>query len=169
VTSFPQLPQKSISEIGFTAFPELKSPEKLEDRALPKMCPLLFGVNAIPIEPMDDTYRRLRKEQLQAGARFIYKFRIRMEIGSYQSSEFLNFLSGLDDMRAVTLDLWATDPRNLTPRLEELVIVAKDAELFTNTRVITGTDPPQQLDQAMRHRLEVEAALWKVLHPKAGR
>jgi hypothetical protein len=118
---------------------------------------------------MDDTYRRLRKEQLQAGARFIYKFRIRMEIGSYQSSEFLNFLSGLDDMRAVTLDLWATDPRNLTPRLEELVIVAKDAELFTNTRVITGTDPPQQLDQAMRHRLEVEAALWKVLHPKAGR
>jgi hypothetical protein len=64
------------------------------------------------------------------------------------------------------LEIWTGEPNELIPRLKELVILAKDVERWTKARVEAGTDPPQNLPNAIRHRLEVEAVLWKVLHPK---
>ncbi len=67
----------------------------------------------------------------------------------------------LEDMRAVTLELWANEPKELVPRLEELVILAKDWERVTELRVRVGTDPPHQMAAVCRHRLAAEAALFK--------
>lgn len=64
------------------------------------------------------------------------------------------------------LELWANDLKILIPKLEECVLLAKEAERFTKARVAAGTDPSQQWPSAQRHRLAIEAALWKVLHPK---
>ncbi|MDB5306713.1 MAG: sigE 11 [Gemmataceae bacterium] len=67
----------------------------------------------------------------------------------------------MDDMQATVIELWANDPKNLIPRLEELVILAKEWERFTDARTVAGTDPPQQLHSAHRYRLATEATLWK--------
>jgi hypothetical protein len=71
-----------------------------------------------------------------------------------------------EDMRAAATELWANDPKNLVPWLEEFVILARESEQFTQARVNAGTDPPQMLHTARRHRLKVEAALWKAKNPQ---
>jgi gamma-glutamylcyclotransferase (GGCT)/AIG2-like uncharacterized protein YtfP len=133
------------------------------------MCPHLYGEKALTIEPTDNTYRRLLKARLRQDAEFVYRFEVRFAIGQYQSTEFFNYTRVLNDMRAVILELWANDSKNLIPRLEELVLLAKDAERWTRLRVNVGTDPPQQLSQAVAYRLEAEAVLWRVTHLKPAK
>jgi hypothetical protein len=72
-------------------------------------------------------------------------------------------------MRAAATELWANDPKTLIPWLEEYVILAKESERFTQPRVEVGSDPPQQMHLARRHRLKVEAALWKAKNAPPGR
>lgn len=147
-----------------TAFPEIKHPDPRED--ITKACPRLLGENALKIEATDDTYRRLLKARLRAGAQEFIIFWTRIQIGSYQSLEFPAYVGLLNDMRTVAQELWANDRKALIPALEELVALAKGAERFANARVAAGVDPPYQLHAARRHRLAAEAALWKATHPK---
>ncbi len=156
------IPKKAGDRVP-TAFPNLKLPGPLD---LKKSCPNLFAEGAFAIEPDDDTYRRLLKAQLHQGMQHILLFSIRIQIGTYQSLEFEALVRTQDTLRTTAIELWANDSKILIPRLEEFVLMAKDAERFTKARVDAGTDPPQQWHSAQRHRLEVEAALWKALHPK---
>ena len=149
-----------------TAFPNLKLPAKPHPEGIVGLCPNLFAEGALAIEPADDTYRRLLKAQLYQGLQHIRMFYIRIQIGTFSSQEFEAFVRSIDTLRIPMVELWANDPKLLIPRLEECVLLAKEAERFTKARVDAGTDPPQQWPAAQRHRLEVEAVLWKLLHPK---
>ena len=155
---------KKKGDVVPTAFPDLNHPDPR--KGLIVACPRLFGENALSIEPTDDTYRRLLKARLHQGALEFSLFRVRLDIGAFTGQEYLGMTRVLDDMRAVTLELWANEPKNLVPRLEEFVILAKDFERIATVRGAIGTDPPQVLCMTRRHRLEVEAALWKATHPK---
>ena len=149
-----------------TAFPNLKLPAKPHPKGIVGLCPNLFAEGAFAIEPADDTYRRLLKAQLHQGIQYIQLFNIRIEIGTYQSSEFDDFVRTQDSLRATAIELWANDLKMLIPKLEEFVLLAKQAERFMKARAAAGSEPPQQWHSAQRHRLEAEAVLWKALHPK---
>src|SRR5207245_629250 len=124
----PVLPEKPIEGnwLGgsVTAFPNVKGDYPLD---LVKGCPKLFGKDAIAIEATDDTYRRLLKARLHQGAQFVWKLNVTLQTQPDWVIMFPLYIGGQDDMRAVIVELWANDPKNLIPRLEELVIVAKDA------------------------------------------
>jgi hypothetical protein len=174
----PAAPEKPIEGdwLGgsITVFPDLKHPDPQVKDSLIMACPRLLGENArklqvsdaLRIEPSDDTYRRLLKARLIQGAREFYRMSVRIEIGSYQSQEIYGHYMVLDDLLAVTAELWSNDRNELIPRLKEFVILAKYYVRLTEARVRAGADPPQNINEAQRHRLQVEAALWKVLHLK---
>ncbi len=156
------IPKKSTDKAA-TAFASITSTGALD---LKKTCPKLFGENAFPIEATDDTYRRLLKAQLHQGVQHIQLFQSRIQRGVFSSQDQDAYLRALESARVPTIELWEKDPKNLVPRLEEFLILARDAERFTKARVDAGTDAPSQWHSAQRHRLEVEAALWKAIHPK---
>jgi hypothetical protein len=164
----PEVPieeAKSLKHIQ-TAFPELQFTALKDPKGLETTFPKLYGENSITIDKTDDTYRKLLKARLYRGSRESYILMIKMMTGSYQPMEWTAVVHVLDDVRAVTIELWAKDQGELIPRLKELVILAKDWERFITARVAAGTDAPYQLHEANRHRLECEAVLWKALHPK---
>ena len=55
------------------------------------------------------------------------------------------------------LELWANDPNALAPRLEEVVVLAKEWERITTNRVEAGAD-----------RLVAEGFLWEAKNAKPG-
>jgi len=67
----------------------------------------------------------------------------------------------LADMQVTVVELWADQPKELIPWLEEFVVMAKDYERFFRIRVEAGAEPPQRLNAASRRRLAVEAVLAK--------
>ncbi|HJZ58319.1 MAG TPA: hypothetical protein VKE74_25475, partial [Gemmataceae bacterium] len=152
-------------ELVPTAFPDLKPPEignpaDILER-LAKLCPRVFGDTSITIDPADDDYHRLLKARLQQGRLEIRDKRKVIQIGNWTASDYIGLTDCLEDMRAAAQELWANDPKALIPWLEEFVILAKEFERFALARVKTGNDPPQTLNLVQRHRLKVEAALWK--------
>jgi RNA polymerase sigma factor (sigma-70 family) len=151
---------------NFTAFPNLKSIDRLEDIA--KVCPRIFSNTPVTVLTTDDTYRRLLKARIEQGRVEVQKIRELMMVGRWTPSDMWSLHQCYDDMRAAMTELWANEPNTLVPWLEEFVILAKDYERFTKARVETGTDPPQQLNTARRYRLKVEAALWKVKNSQPG-
>jgi len=162
------LNKRGIGQPAPSAFPDLELVDPKNPKRLETNCPRLFGEETLKIEATDDTYRRLQKARLYQGAQFIVKFMGRVEVGGFMPHELPALISTFDDIRAVTIDLWETDQKELIPRLKELVVLAKFVARFTKNRVEAGTDPPQNLHMAQRHRLEVEGVLWKVLHAKSA-
>lgn len=151
-----------------TAFPDLKPPVPMREGELAKVCPQLFGESAFPIEPKDDTYRRLLKARLYQGIQEIQRFHQRWDSGQFALTDRGPYGRSLEDVREVTIELWANDPKSLIPRLEGLVILAKDWERIALSRFQVGTDPPHELNPAHRHRLAAEAVLWKAKNGKLG-
>ena len=105
------------------------------------------------------------KAQFHQGLQYLKMIDLRIQIGN-QSYEFEDLARTRDSLRATAIELWDNDSKILIPRLEEFVLLAKDAERFMKARLDAGSDPPQQWHSAQRHRLAAEAALWKALHPK---
>jgi hypothetical protein len=68
----------------------------------------------------------------------------------------------LTDVRTTATALWGDQPKELVLWLEEVVLATKEMEQYVLLRVVNGTDPPQALNYARRHRLKAEAELWKV-------
>lgn len=161
-------PPAKPPEGPFTAFPEIKRPDRPKGvgylEALAKACPNVLG-GPITIDPADDTYRRLLKEQLNQGKKEMQWVSTQLDIGRFTPAEYHTHLTRLRDLRAVATELWANDPQTLVAWLQEFVILAKDAEAFTKARVDAGTDPVQELPLVIRHRLAAEAALWKAKNP----
>jgi RNA polymerase sigma factor (sigma-70 family) len=148
-----------------SAFPELKLPTRTDPdytkkRAL--MCPLILGDNPPLVVVADDTLRRLLKARLHQGRIYIRKTHELIEIGNWDRTYFSEQMLCLNDMRAVAIELWGSEPRLLIPWLEELVLLGKEVEFFIRIRTEAGNEPPQNINAAQRHRLEAEAALWKV-------
>jgi len=165
----PRKEENSFAKVFATAFPDIKVPDPTDPKALPTRCPHLFNLNdPVPVEAADDTYRRLLKAQLNAGAHqntFAYA---RIEIGAFTVAEYDSFYICLDEVRTVATELWAGDAKNLIPWLEEVVVMGKVLERFAEARVRNGADAPHQLDIAIRYRAKFEAALWKAKNPKVG-
>jgi hypothetical protein len=167
-----------------TAFPDLKPPEIPKDprgkavidfdreayeRQMAKLCPRVLGDTAVAVDPKDDTYHRLLKARLQQGKLELRRVQGIMRVGRWTSADHPQHLRCQNDMRAVVSELYANDPKELVGWLEEFVILSKEDERFVGARVETGIDPPQAINAARRHRLEVEAALWKAKHgPRPG-
>jgi RNA polymerase sigma factor (sigma-70 family) len=160
----PKKHARGAEEMVPTAFPELKIPGQMSvkfEEELASLCPLLLGDKPPMVLPTDDTYRRLLKARLHQGRMELQRIREIIAVGSYTSTFFASQLSCLNDMRAVAIELWSSDPKLLMPWLEEFVIMGKVFEQFFIVRVMAGNDPPLSLNGACRHRLEAEAALWK--------
>ncbi|MCI0701796.1 MAG: sigma-70 family RNA polymerase sigma factor [Planctomycetia bacterium] len=153
-----------------SAFPDLaipepdpKDPERAEkyQAAFAKLCPRLHGTLAIKIEPTDDALRKLLKARLHQGVLQMIRIREIIRIGNWDARGWSEMIECLNDMQAVAVELWGNQPKELIPWLEELVVMAKEIERFTLIRIRLGSDPPQRLNAATRHRLAVETALLK--------
>jgi RNA polymerase sigma factor (sigma-70 family) len=174
----PKTAEKSDPQVAkipddFTAFPDLKKlPEWTRDkngepdvaaydRRMAELCPRLLGGTPVTFDPTDDTYRKLLKARIEQGRQEVLQIRQQIRVGRWTSGDFAGQFQGQDDMRAAVTELYANDPKNLIPWLEEFIILAREWERFSESRVGAGTDPPWTVNVTRRHRLKVEAALWK--------
>jgi hypothetical protein len=173
--------EKSGVYLGYadppSAFPELTPPpipqtggkeavEQYRD-SLEKAYPRLRGTIAVTIEPTDDTLRKLLKARLYQGA---------LEFGMIEDNQWaisgptrpglVQYRECLSDMHAAVVELWANQPKEIVPWLEEMVIAAKMVERIARNRTAIGTSPPTDLQAARRFRLKMEAELWKAKNAK---
>ena len=121
-----------------SAFPELKLPEREAgdsfgtkyDTAMSKRCPRVLGKTALVIEPTDGTLEKLLKARLQRGIIQWLRHREILRTGLLTANFTTEIVEGLTDMEAVCQELWGGQPKELISWLEELVITAKELELF---------------------------------------
>jgi hypothetical protein len=147
--------------------PTRPDPDAFKKRA--SLCPRILGDEPPAAVSADDTYRRLLKARLHQGRIYLKKVYEIIEIGNWNPAHFSVVILCLDDMRTVANELWDNDRKVLIPWLEEFVIMGKEVEQFIQDRVGAGTEPPQNIHAAQRHRLEAEAALWKAKNaPRQG-
>lgn len=156
---------KDLKAVVPTAFPDIKPVVAHDPKELAVACPKLFGPEALTIDATDDTYRRLLKARLHQGVQEVLRFRERLLLGNYVLPEITEYVRAMEDIQAATAELWPNEPKHLLPRLEELLKLAKELEMYTDSRVNVGMDFPYALNLAHRHRLEVEAALWRAKNP----
>ena len=155
-----------------TAFPELALPEpdpndpEKRKAAFEKLCPRLTGGIVLKIEATDNTLRKLLKARLHQGTLEFQRFQEALEIEGPREADVPLTYDYLSDMQATVTELWAKEPKELIPWLEELLILAKKLERSTHLRVEAGAIRPMNLNHAIRHRLALEAALWKVKNGK---
>ena len=155
------IPKKSTDAVP-SAFPDLTPPKDPE-----AAFPLMRGKKPLIVTPTDDTLRRLLKARIHQCC---------LEAAGWFDNELMRDdaavsarLRCFTDLRAAIVELWADEPANLIPWLEELVLVAKYFE--ARVRAITSGATPggitsKGLATVQRHRLEAEAALWKALQSK---
>jgi RNA polymerase sigma factor (sigma-70 family) len=153
-----------------TAFPDIKLPENgmggTSLELLQKACPHIFGDTAPEVVATDDGYRRLLKARLQQGRLYMRRTWDVIQAGRWGVDHVFATFETLEDMRTVAGELWGNDPKSLTPWLEEFVVMGKAFERVIDRRVQVGTDPPQNLNTATRHRLKAEADLWRAKNPQ---
>lgn len=153
-----------------TAFPEIvvptvdpNDPDRAEKyaAAFAKLCPRLTGAIVLKVEETDSTLQKLLKLRLDYGVKQLARFREVIRKGAWNAAFTAELFECLTDMQAAASELWGGQPKELIPWLEELVVVTKEMERFHLIRILNGTDPPQRLDGAIRHRLRAETALLK--------
>jgi hypothetical protein len=156
-----------------SAFPDLKVPEapkdadrKQREELFIKTCPRMFGRTAITIDPTDDTLRKLLKSRLHFGVGEITQMWERVNVGTWTPDLLDQTIDCLNDMRAVVIELWGGQSKELVPWLEEMVVMTKHFERLIRIRVEVGSDHRVKYNPVIRLRLATEAALWKA--KKAG-
>ncbi|MBN9119355.1 MAG: sigma-70 family RNA polymerase sigma factor [Planctomycetes bacterium] len=139
--------------------PNDKNPEQRWER-FGKLCPRLLGGAAVAVTPADDLLRKVLKARLHQGT---LELREILEVtritGDLPQPPAMYEL--LTDIRIAAIELWAKEPKELVPWLEELVVMAKEFERVQYHRIVTGVVTPRMLNAAARHRLTVEAELLK--------
>lgn len=143
-----------------------KALREAEERAWPR----LHGALALEIDPADSPPHKLLKWRLTQGAWERYWHSL-PQFHSGPARPFAQPFESLADLRATVVELWAGRPDELVPWLEELVTEAKEDERFVRLRVEAGALVPLHLHYVTRHRLRVEADLWKATHadpPRVG-
>ena len=169
------LPKKAIyGKLGPTAYTELRLPDrdpkdhdgKIRRAQFTTICPRLWGKIKLTIDPKDDSLRKLLKAQLHQGTHEFQRLTEIQYSGNWKPDLRPQYSSLLADMQVAITELWANEPKELIPWLEELVVVTKEFERFVLIRVEAGTDPPHAVHTTVRHRLALEVALWKAKHKK---
>jgi outer membrane protein TolC len=98
---------------------------------------------------------RARREALQL---FLYRFRIRIDIGSYQSQEYLNFLTGQRDLAdAIRAEFAAIAQYNSA--LAQFEFAKGTIMRYNNISLNEGPLPPGVLKRAADHERERAAGL----------
>lgn len=158
-----------------SAFPDLGVPEPAADdpnarekymTGFEKKCPRLTGTITVTVEATDDTLRKLLKARLHQGVLELEKLKQRTDTAGPALDDSTRAFNCIADMQATAVELWAKQPKELTPWLEELLIAAKVFERYARLRVEVGALAPHDLSLATRHRLKLEAELWKVRNAK---
>jgi hypothetical protein len=152
-----------------SAFPELKLPDPAVERyetAMSRVCARVLGKTPLVIAPGDGTAEKLLKARLQRGIFQWVRHRELLRCGALNTGYAAEIVEGLTDMAAVCQELWGGQPKELLPWLEELVIAAKEFELFQTARALRENSPPVRVDLAVRHRLAAELTLWKAKNRK---
>ena len=164
-----------------TAFPEVnlpppdaKDPEGVDEyvAAFNKRCPRLTGATVLKIEATDTTFQKVLKARLHRGVIEQQQNRQPRVLQCFQDfEEELNCsLQCLADMQAAAAELWAEQPKELVLWLEELLLLSKELERGTQRHIELGGSKrgikPGLLDTVARHRLKVEADLWKAKNGK---
>lgn len=167
--SIPADPPSAFPELVPPPIPQAGNRNEIEEQywqLWTKMCPRLYGAIAIGIEATDGVHQKLLKARLHQG---VIEFQV-MEQGrgvvSGPRPGFDHYRDCLSDIQSVAVELWANQPKELIPWLEEVTVVAKAVEAFTRTRVTIGTRLPMELTAARRLRLKAEAELWKAKNAK---
>lgn len=162
---------KDLASDPPTMFPDIGIPkaeawsqEKYE-AAFEQLCPRLRGKIVLTIEANDDPYRKLLKARLHQA---VFEFQQRRYYGPIAGApqDYKATRECLLDMQSAVTELWAGQPKELIPWLEELLVASKEDESFTRVRAFTGTIPPPDLYAARRLRLKMEAELRKAKNPK---
>lgn len=161
-----------------SAFPDLVPPvpdKGVEDRderiakhnaALAKACPRLYGTVVLKVEPADDTFRKLLKARLHQGTFEFRAFQRGREAMAGPGANLDRHRECLLDLLSAATELWANQPKELIPWLEELLIASKELEESVQLRVFLGTRSPDDSYAVRRLRLKMEAELWKAKNPK---
>ncbi|AWM40544.1 hypothetical protein GobsT_09410 [Gemmata obscuriglobus] len=163
-TLFPDIVPPVVAGVlgnsGWSSFAFARRMARYTDR-----CPRLFGVVALKIEPTDDTARKLLKARLHQGTLQFQLPQWNQHSGPDPNSFVLD-ANCLLDIQAAATELWAEQPKELVPWLEELLVAAKDQEQYTQRRVEAGAYKPQLLNYATQTRLKIEMGLWKAKNAK---
>lgn len=166
---------KSRPTLPPTAFPDLNVPEaqRLDEKslaerieAIEKRRPRLNGKAPLKIEPADDTLRKLLKARLhQAVLEYRENQKIH-EIGGPDPSRLALEVLWLNDLTTTVSELHSGQPRELVAWLEEILLVAKEKELYADLRVAAGAIRLIDLYSVSRARLKIEAELLKAKNAK---
>ncbi|MDY3562889.1 sigma-70 family RNA polymerase sigma factor [Gemmata sp. JC673] len=166
---------KWIGDAPPSAFPDLVVPERpLDDpnfhekynAAFEKRCPRLTGRIVVKAEATDGTLQKLLKARLHQGVREYQLWQDAVRQGGPNPSDTTRDCELLVDIHAVVMELWAGQPKEFVPWLEELLIASKDFERNARLRVEAGALRPRELTMVLRYRLRLEAELWKAKNAK---
>lgn len=86
-------------------------------------------------------------------------------VGKWDFSMHRGYIRGLEDMREAAIELCESNTKELAAWTEEFLILAKEAERWSKARYTTESPPIMIEHLSHRHRLRVEAALWKLRNP----
>lgn len=141
--------------------------QKRREVSFDKLCPRLLGNAALRIEPTDDPLRKLLKARAHQLVLEYQEEQRPRDIGGPDQHVSAREATHLLEIRSVLAELYAGQPRELIPWLEELVVASKVFEWYARLCVEAGALKPQKMGSVVRVRLQLELALWSAKNPDA--
>jgi len=148
---------------AYTAFPKLKLPEPLFDKDYSAKMDELVIKGILRDLPQDHSLlERVRYEQVRAGLDCVNKMQILIGIGKWRVDYCLNkYLQIASQVYPVAAELESTAEGKIRC-YEAGVLVLKEIEAITETRVEAGSDPSFDLETARFYRHQAEANLMRL-------
>ncbi len=157
----------TVPSRGFQSWCFLKrTTPKAREENFKKMCPRLSGETAIVIAATDNTLQKLPKARLHQGIVDLQRRQTAANVRGWDVASMQARQEICKDIQETVTELWAGQPKELVPWLEELVVMAKDYERFIQIRLNAGNALPTDLNAVTRYRLSAEATLWKAKNGK---
>jgi hypothetical protein len=157
----------------YTAFPDLQpkpappKPPERQPSAQPRkeslIPPIPLDVLTTDLPPLFASDTVLRKMQFgRVFATRSYEYRVRevIRIGSWNAYYFREFITNAAEGVRAAAEL--EELPNRVVWYERTIVLLKEFERFIKNRVEQGTSPPQDLDDAIFHRLQAEAELLQL-------
>jgi hypothetical protein len=156
----------------YSAFPDLKPPrqpweqpgvgfdaniKKYEE----SQNDLIFKDILLDLPKNHTPLQKIQYEQVHSGLIYIRKLETLVAIGKWNPQDFRDYLTLASDVYQVAAELQPT----LNGKIrcyQARVILLKEIEQFTITRVQVGTDPSQNTEHAQFKRFQAEADLLKL-------
>ncbi len=153
-------------EQPYSAFPQFAPPPPGDTRSglrghLHPAMERLGNLATAPVPADAPPLRKVQLAQLREGFSYLARVRIRIEMGSYRSEEYFDFMELQRTVFRLAGELAAT-PAGKVTWYEDAVRSAREVERFTLAR-IGNIDPPQQLNRVRFQRLAAEADLLRAM------